>query len=147
MDLLAARAKTDWTSWHALWRALPFSILACFFTFQAVDERNIANKQQTSFGVITDCREAGRDPRNHCNYTFPVGNKMYPGNSPAQRLDQFGSTVVVYYDVQNPVTNSLEDFSDTCRRDRHFAYVFILLTAGVVAFILFSKDVGTGEPK
>jgi len=47
--------------------------------------------------------------------------------------------VVVYYDPQKLTTTSLEDFSVTSRKDQKLAYLFLLISAALVAFVLYSK--------
>jgi len=138
VDLFAPRSKNDWKSWHSLWKALPCLVLFLIFDSQAATENDTACRQRTSFGTISDCERSGRSGY-HCSYVFPVDGEQYKGDSASDSYRLLGNTVVVYYDPQKLTTTSLEDFSVTSRKDQKLAYLFLLISAALVAFVLYSK--------
>jgi len=110
-----------------------------FIGFRAANQNDAANRQQTSFGIVGQCERRGRGNENYCHYTFPVGDEQYTGVSQAAPELEFGQTVVVYYDRQDPGVNALEDFAEQSRKSRHFVYIFLLVLVGVVAFTVWDK--------
>jgi hypothetical protein len=125
-----------------VWRAVPalffFLPFAFFFAFRAAGERDAASRQQTSFGLATECKHSVRGA-NYCHYTFSAGDERYRGVSQAASDVVFGQTVTVYYDSQHPTMNALEDFSEKSRTDENWLYIFWLVIVAFVAFILYSK--------
>ncbi len=138
MDLFAPRSKNDWKSWHSLWKALPCLVGFLIFASQAATENDAACRQRTSFGTISDCERSGRSGY-HCSYVFPVDGEPYTGDSASDSYRLLGHTVVVYYDSQKLTMISLEDFAVKSRKDRNIAYIFLLMTVALVAFVLYSK--------
>jgi hypothetical protein len=134
----APRSKNDGKSWHPLWKPVPFLVFAVlFFGYRAVNQYDTGSRQQTSFGTILLCEERGRGHEPYCHYTFPVGDEQYTGVNRADYELNFGETVVVYYDSQDPGVNALEDFTEQSRKSRSFAYILLLVLAAVVAFVLW----------
>ena len=134
----APNAKNCGNPWHPVWKIVPFLLFAVFFFgLRAVNQNEAASRQQTSFGIISQCERRGRGNENYCHYTFPIGDEQYTGVSKADSEPVFGQTVVVYYDYQNPEVNALEDFNDQSRKSRRFVYILLLVLAAVVAFILW----------
>jgi hypothetical protein len=78
---------------------------------------------------------------------FPVDGEQYTGSDRADSYLLFGKTVVVYYDSQDPTMSALDDFSGKSRRDRNFVYIFLLMVAALVAFVLYSKATDREESK
>ena len=136
--VFALRSKNDGKSRHPLWKPVPFLVfVVLFFGFRAANESDTASRQQTSFGTILQCEERGRGHENYCHYTFPVGDEQYTGVNQASSERGFGQIVVVYYDLQDPGVNALEDFTEQSRKNRQFVYIALLVLAAVVAFILW----------
>jgi hypothetical protein len=134
----ASRSKNGDKSWHPLWKPVPLLVfLVLFFGFRAVNQKDVASNQRTSFGIIGQCEQSLRGHQNYCHYTFPVGDEQYTGVNQADSELGFGQTVVVYYDYQNPGVNALEDFTEQCRKSRRFVYIFLLVLAAVVTFIFW----------
>jgi hypothetical protein len=137
-SIFAPRPKTDSKSGYFLWRTVPLLAFIFFIAFQVETDEDAASRQQTSFGLVTECRYYGKGGH-YCDYTFPVGGEQYAGTSSANSNVQFGKTVVVYYDFQDPNRSALQDFSEKSRKDRNYLYLFLFLFAAFVAFILYSK--------
>lgn len=119
---------------------LPFVSIALFggliVANRAVRENEAASSQQTSFGMITDCRS--HRSQNYCSYTFPVDGEQYLGNGPADTEIHFGERVLVYYDSRDPSMNGLEDFSQRGRKDKDFVYILLLVVGAFTAFVIYS---------
>jgi hypothetical protein len=131
--------KNDGKPWHPLWKPVPILVFAIlFFGYRAANENDTAGRQQTSAGTILQCEERGRGHDNYCHYLFPVGDQQYTGVNRADYNINFGETVVVYYDSQNPGVNALEDFKEQSRKNWNFVYILLLVLAAVVAFILWN---------
>ena len=130
-------------SWHPLWKVVPFLVLGFVsFGFRAADENDAANRQQRTFGTITDCEQRGKEYDNSCHYTFSVGDDQYVGVNRAAREDGFGQIVYVYYDDRDPRVNALKDYSAQSRTDRRWAYVLLLALAAVITGIFWA-----GKPR
>jgi hypothetical protein len=146
VDFIPLRSKNDWKSWCIVsWAVV---LLFCVFDLasRAIRENDAASTQQTSFGTITDCERSGRSGYS-CNYVFPVEGEQYTGDSRSDSYRTFGQTVVVYYDSQAPTTSALEDFSGKARKDWNFVYIFLLMIAALVAFVLYSKATDRKDSK
>ena len=115
-----------------------FLSYALFFGYRAAGHRHVANRQETSFGLVAECKNSGKGA-NYCHYTFSTEDGQYRGVSQAGSDVVLGQTVTVYYDSQNPALNSLEDFSEMSRTEENWLYVYLSLSIGVVVFIFFSK--------
>jgi hypothetical protein len=136
----APRSKNDGKSWHPLWKPVPVVVFCVFFFgFRAANQNVAASKQQTSFGTIGQCEHRGRGNENYCHYTFPVGDEQYTGVNRAAPEVDFDQTVVVYYDVQDPGVNALEDFAEQSRKNKRFVYILLLVLVAIVAFILWDR--------
>lgn len=94
--------------------------------------------QRKSFGTIRDCERSGRSGYS-CTYVFPVAGEQYTGRDRTDSFLLYGQTVVVYYDSRVPTVSALDDFARKSRKDRRFVYIFLLMIAALVAFILYSK--------
>jgi hypothetical protein len=117
--------------------ALYLFLAALFLAFRATGEKDTASRQQTSFGIIAQCERRGRGGvDDYCHYTFPVGDEQYIGVNQAASGLEFGQTVVVYYDRQDPGVSALEDFSEQSRNNMRFVYIFLLALVATVAFII-----------
>ena len=125
---------------RSFWPFIFFS-LSCiaFFGYRATIERGLASRQKTSFGTIGQCEERGRGNENYCDYTFSVANEQYTAVSKAARGVDFGQTVTVYYDGQDPQVSALEDFSEQSRHDLRFVYILGSVLAAVVALVLWGR--------
>jgi hypothetical protein len=125
---------------RSFWPFIFFSLFCIvFFGYRATIEKGLASRQKTSFGTISQCEERGRGNENYCDYTFSVANEQYTGGSKAERGIDFGQTVTVYYDGQNPQVSALEDFSEQSRHDLRFAYILGSVLVAVVALVLWAK--------
>ena len=133
----APRSGSNWTSWRSLFKTIPLLLGVLFFAYQASRENDAATRQQTSFGILTDCQRSGRGG-NRCSYTFSADGEQYIGSSSVATDGKFGDTVEVYYDSQNPTMNALEDFSERSHKARNFVYILLLVTGAFWAFILYS---------
>jgi hypothetical protein len=145
-SLPAPKPMIDWTSWRVLWYTVPYLLAALFFASNAMKYRDLASTQQISLGSVNGCGH-GTKGGYYCSYAFPVNGGYYRGDSSAGRSVQPGSNVDVYYDPQNPTTNSLKDFTDTCRWNRNAACIFIVIAAGFVARILYSRHVSNDQSR
>jgi hypothetical protein len=140
MNLFAPLPENKRKFYGLLGIALFLFFAALFLAFRAAGEKDTANRQQTSFGIIAQCERRGRaGVDNYCHYTFPVGDEEYIGVSQAASGLEFGQTVVVYYDRQDPGVSALEDFSEQSRKNMRFTYILLLALAATVAFILWDR--------
>ena len=134
----AQSSKNDGKSWNPLWKLVPFLAFGVFFFgFRAADQNDAASNQQTSFGTISGCERRGRGNENYCHYTFPVDDEQYAGVARSEL--EFGGTVVVYYDSQDPEVNALEDFNEKSHESRGFFYIFLSVLVAVVAVLLWDR--------
>jgi hypothetical protein len=124
------------------WRAVPglFFLLAfaCFFGVKAAGEKDAATRQQTSFGLVTECTN-GAHGGHSCHYSFSAGDEQYIGVSQADSDVVFGRNVTVYYDSEDPTINALEDFSDKSRTDENWLYIFLMVIVVFAALIFYFK--------
>lgn len=134
---LSGSSRNGGRSW---WPFIFFS-LACivFFGYRAATEKDSASRQKTTVGTIGQCEERGRGHENYCHYSFSVGDEQYTAVNKAERGVEFGQTVMVYYDGQDPQVSALEDFSEQSRHDLRFAYILGSVFAAVVAFVLWGR--------
>jgi hypothetical protein len=110
-----------------------------FFGYRALLENDSASRQQTSFGTIIQCGQAGRGNDYYCHYTFSVGDEQYAGVSKTVHRLGFGEIAIIYYDSQDPRINALEKFSEQSRTNMHFVYFLLLMLAATVGFILWNR--------
>jgi hypothetical protein len=143
---LSAPRSISWKSSRSLWRAVPLLGVALFFAFQASIDHDAASKQHTSFGTITDCQQSGRGG-NSCHYVYQVDGEVYTGRDGADASLQFGNTVTVYYNSQNPTMSSLKDFSGRSREEWIFVCFGLLAIVAVVAFGSSSKATSREDSK
>src|ERR1700735_1188107 len=76
------------------------------------------------------CEERGRGH---------VGDDQYTAVNKAEGGVEFGQTVTVYYDGQDPQVSALEDFSEQSRHDLRFVYIPGAVLAAVVALVLWGR--------
>jgi len=88
-----------------------------------------------------DCESSGRGGGGgyYCHYMFEAGGGQYKSGSHVNAYRKFGDTVVVYYASQDPAMNSLVDFSSQSRSNKKLVYIFLLITAALVSFVVYSK--------
>jgi hypothetical protein len=132
------RSKDDWRSWNLIFVTIPWIIGILFLLPQFLQKQAVGRRQQLTSGVVT-----AYEPSNHnqCRYTFQTQGKQYSGISSAlsERVN-IGEQVQVYFDPQNPVTNSLDDFSDSSKSD-FSVMVFMTIGIGCIAFcILLARN-------
>jgi hypothetical protein len=144
--LFAPRSKSDWTSWGTLFKTVLLLLGALLLGIRAERASDAAKREQTSFGVVTECEHHAR-AGNYCHYTFSVGDERYIGADPAVSEVEFGHTVQVYYDSQDPRMNSLEDFSAESRRDKKFIYILLFAIGAFAAFVMYSLATNRGGAK
>jgi Protein of unknown function (DUF3592) len=97
-------------SWWNLFVVLPWVIGATLLIHEWKVERNIAAREQTTYGVITS-----HEPKNHnrYGYAFSVDEKTFNGwESPKKDELEIGKQVLIYYDPRDPARNALTDFGD-----------------------------------
>ena len=104
-------------------------------------QQDVASRQQTSYGPISECGRHGKGYENYCHYAFPVAGEVYEGISKAAPGIGIGQTVVVYYDGQNPKSNELEDFFDKGRKTKRYFDFSIFVLGAMFAYVLW-----TGPP-
>ncbi len=138
-------SKSDWTSWHALWRPAVLIVAASIFSSNATDTYDAASRQQTSLGVLTGCQDAGKGSRS-CSYTFSASGRQYTGASSVGLGAHDTQTMTVFFDSQNPQTNSLDDMYADCRKDRNAAYGFGFVAIALVSIVLYSNLTRHDEP-
>jgi hypothetical protein len=146
VDFFGPRSKNDWKSWHSLWNAIPLLVCVFVFASRATTENDAASRQETSFGTIADCERSGRGGYS-CHYVISVDGEQYASHSQEDSYHLLGQTVVVYYDSQNPRMTALEDFSGKAKKDWNFVYVFLLMIAALVGFVLYSKATDRKDSK
>jgi hypothetical protein len=134
---LSGSSQNGGRSW---WPFIFFSLFCIvFFGYRSTIENDSASRQKTSFGIIGQCDERGRGHENYCHYTFSVGDEQYTAVNKAERGVEFGQTVTVYYDGQDPQVSALEDFSEQSSHDLRFVYILGSVLAAVVAFVLWGR--------
>jgi hypothetical protein len=135
---LSPRSRDDWKSWNALFMAAPFALGLAFVSFNAHRYHVLAERQQSTTGIVT-----AYTPSNHnrCTYTFEIRGTRYSGtwSSPTETAN-VGQAVQVYYDRNNPATNSLEDFGSASRRQRGVQLFLGLGACAVVGFVVYAKS-------
>jgi hypothetical protein len=102
------RMKQNWQSWRMMWITLPWVIGVCVVMFTAHKDAVVGSRQHVTTGVIT-----AHELHNHnqYRYRFSVNGATYTGISSAPNdVAVVNAGVKVYYDPQDPSTNSLEDF-------------------------------------
>jgi hypothetical protein len=132
--------KSGVKSWHPLWKPVLFLVFVMLlFGYRAANENDTASRQQTSSGTILQCEARGRWHQTYCRYIFPVGDREYTSQAPADYNISFGQPVVVYYDSQSPEVSALDDFNKQSRQDRNYFYISLLVLAGFIAIILWNR--------
>ena len=94
-------------SWLNILVALPWAIGLAFLLYASRAERLIAERQKTTYGVVTS-----HEPANHdrYGYVFSINGQTYHGwEIPTKTEFEMGQQVVVYYDPIEPATNALTD--------------------------------------
>ncbi len=133
---IPARFRNDRKIRGKLWRALSFLLVGLFFASKAVNEHAVANRQQSTYGIITAC-QSGSKGRNSCSYTFPVADRQFAGYISVAPGVRYQEGVLVFYDPRDPSTNATDDFSRKSRNDGAFALGALILSAAIVAYVLF----------
>ena len=138
IDSYVARLKQDWEnpSWWNLLIVLPWAIGLLLITVEWRTDIQIAERQQTTSGVIT-----AHEPSNHNQYVykFEVGGRPYTGRqSPKSDELSVGKEVVVFYDPQNPSRNALSDFHDVSTYASG-PVPMLCLGIGAVAILIFHQ--------
>jgi hypothetical protein len=116
---------------------LPWLIGACYLLFHSHWEAVVGNRQRVATGVITAYEETNH---NQYRYQFAVDGATYTGLSNApDDVATVNGVAIVYYDPQDPSTNSLQNFVSESERDRGFVPVPLIGIAAVAVVILFIK--------
>ncbi len=141
---LSRRSNADWTTWRSMIITLPCVVGLLFTAYDATHENSAAKRQQTSEGLVISYI---RSNHSRCGYTFSVHGKQYSGtaSAPTDHVT-VGDRVIVYFDSQEPTTNSLEDFSQMRHRNQSFAYILIAMIIAVAGFMFISKT-ASAPPK
>jgi len=135
-----APRKNDRKPRHSLWPPVfVWLFFIVFFGFRAAEKKDVASRQETSSGILGDCKHRGKGNEIFCDYTFWVGDYRYTSVAHAASETEPGQTVEVYYDSQNPNVSALEDFSQQSRKNMRFVYIFLLLLAANIVFLLWYK--------
>lgn len=131
------RSGNEGKSRRPVWPLLSVLLFGIvFFGYRAAVQNGSASRQETSFGMIIQCKQRGRGHENYCHYTFPVGDQEFTGVSKADQGVEFGQRTMVYYDSQDPGVSALENFSEQSRESMRFVYILLLTLAATVTFIL-----------
>src|ERR1700683_57890 len=126
----------SYPSWWNLLVALPWTLGLIFCIHGWKTDDAIAQRQQTTQGVIT-----AHDLANHnqYGYTFYVNGKSYTGwQSPRTNELQVGKQVLVYYDPVDPAKNALTDFDDLSVQ-RLGPVPLLMFGIGAVAVFIFVR--------
>jgi hypothetical protein len=103
-------AQRTWLPGVIVFLALPWTLGALEMIYDWKIDRDIASRQETTYGVIT-----AHDPANHNSYgyVFSVNGKTFNGwQSPKEDELAIGKRVTVLYDRRDPTRNALTDFRD-----------------------------------
>jgi hypothetical protein len=143
MAFFEPRPENDTKPYSPLWKAVPAFLFLLFFVYQhavkAAGEKDTASRQETTFADVLDCKAGGKTGK-YCHYVFlDSDERSYVGGDLTSSGAEMGQTVNVYYDSQDPSVNALENFSAKSRDDENWAYIFLLLAAGVLASGFYSK--------
>ena len=135
------RSKGRGSSWWSLTMALPLVIGLVDGLYWSRRDAVIGTRQESTSGQVT-----AYEPSNHnsCRYTFTVQGKQYAGMDSSPTATPAAPAIVgdqlqVYFDPNNPTTNSLEDFSMRSRRDRGLVPLFMLGICVIPVIIFYSK--------
>lgn len=146
IDEIVARASRTWSrpTWWNLLVVLPWALGVAFLIQESRTERQIAGRQQTTFGTVT-----AHEPANHnrYGYKFELDGKAYTGwQSPGHDDLAIGKQVIVFYDPQNPGQNSLTDFHDLSVSSLG-PVPTLWFGIGAVALFIFYRRRATAEPQ
>ncbi len=138
------RSKGRWRSWWSLGMTYPLVVGLAMGLYSSRRDANIATRQESTSGQV-----AAYEPSNHnsVRYTFAVKGKQYVGmdSSPTATPEVpaiIGDRVQVYFDSDNPTTNSLEDFWSRSRRDKGLVPICAFGIVVIPAIILCLKLTG-----
>lgn len=111
---------------------VPWVLGAAFSIAASHREAVVANREQNTTCLITAHETSNH---NQYRYSFTVSGRQYSGisQSPTDGV-AVGEQMKVYFDPQNPSTNSLEGFSAASQRELG---PVPLLAAGVLAVAVF----------
>jgi hypothetical protein len=133
------RANEAWAhpSWWNLLVVLPWAIGAVWCVWTWRTDRAIAERQETTQGIIT-----AHEPANHNQYVymFSASGKSYTGReSPRKQKLEVGEQVVVYYDPFNPAKNALTDFAEPSIENLGPLPVLVAGIGGLAVFIFVRR--------
>jgi len=125
------------------WSIAFFVVMTCIFAMKSIDESHTATRQKQSFATLTSCSD-NRGQR-YCNYNFSANDQEYTGDSKAPFSAFFGEVQNVYYDPNDPTTNSLKEFLEQSHRDRNWAVLFGLIGSALAVYFVFNKKAASGS--
>jgi|HubBroStandDraft_1064217.scaffolds.fasta_scaffold632486_1 hypothetical protein len=117
--------------------ALPLIAAILFDGPQSSRDAAIGKREQTSVAVTTGCTPSDH---NQCQYEFEVGGREFTGRSSSPTYPTaLGAHLPVYFDPQNPATNSLRDFTEATASERSMALLCISGICLLAIIILIAK--------
>jgi opacity protein-like surface antigen len=123
--------------WWVIAVMIPWAIGLVMQVYEWRTDTQIAARQQTTFGVVTDHRPS---QHNVYGYRFAVNGKTYTGwQSP--RHDEFaiGKQVTVYYDPQDPSKSALTDFDELSTQSLGPVPLLLVGIVGVALFVGYKR--------
>jgi hypothetical protein len=115
----------------------PMIVGLAFSLWSSHRDAAIGARQESTTGEIT-----AHERNNHDSYRyeFTAQGKKFSGLSSSPRAKEtMGEPAQIYFDPQNPTTNSLEDFLERSRRDKSLDSIFIFVICAIPAIIFCSK--------
>jgi hypothetical protein len=123
---------------------VPWIIGVFFLLIRSHWEAVVGNRQRIANGVITAHEQ---ENHNQYRYRFSVDGTTYTGLSNApDDVATVNGEAIVYYDPQNPSTNSLQNFTSESERDSGFVGIPMGGIAAIAIVILVAKVNARNRP-
>jgi opacity protein-like surface antigen len=123
--------------WWVVAVMIPWAIGLVMQVYEWRTDTQIAARQQTTLGVITDHRPS---QHNVYGYKFAVNGNAYKGwQSPRNDELAVGKQVTIYYDPKDPSRNALTDFYELSTQSLGPVPLLLLGIGAVVLFVGYKR--------
>jgi hypothetical protein len=124
-------------AWWGLILAVPILIGMAASISSAYENQEVARREKTADGIVT-----AYEPSNFnlCIFTFEfLGHTFEGAGRPPSGTTTVGQRVTVFFDTNDPQTNSLEDFSSASRRQLGMVPFCLLAICLVIGAVVYAR--------
>jgi hypothetical protein len=122
---------------YAIWLTSMIAVCICgallLWYFSWKDAR-VARREHTAMGTITSLGPSARGGTAN-RFRFSFGGATYEGTESQSELKP-GNVVMVYFDPEDPSTNSLTEFNSSSKMKHSFMLVIVVISVGMALVLV-----------